>query len=103
MPERIDIHVSGRIDFLAAEGVVSRIRAAMRNREGDIRVSFEPDVTVTSAEFLAFLAAAARFLGERGRSLQIAGVSHSTRALLKISRLEHLIDEDGPAAGEESA
>jgi len=95
----VTIHINGAVDLNAAEGLVSRIRAAMRGGDGDIRLEFGENVMISSAEFLAFLSTANRFLKEQGRTLSLTGVCSKNRELLRISRLESLICTDTVSGG----
>ncbi len=95
----VTIHIDGAVDLNAAEGLVSRIRAAMRGGDGDIRLAFTDNVIISSAEFLAFLSTANRFLKEQGRKITLTGVCTKNRELLRISRLESLICNDPVSGG----
>jgi len=91
MTTQVTIQVGGEVNLNAAEGLVSRIRAAMRGGATDIVLKFDPGTAISSAEFLAFLATANRFLRDQGRTLRVEGAGGKIRELLRISRLDVLL------------
>ncbi len=88
----VTIRLDGVIDFRTAQDVTARIRAALQNGRRQIEVLFDPTTTIRSAEFLGFLAVAARHLEANGGRLVLRGAEGKNRSLLSISRLDGLID-----------
>jgi anti-anti-sigma regulatory factor len=96
--EQVEVTVQGPVDWLTAQDLAARIRAAMHNDIPTILLCFDRSTQITSAEFLAFLSAAAAELKRQGRRLCIAGAKGKNRSLLEISGLHHHLIEDAPIA-----
>lgn len=94
--DSVEVKVQGPVDWLSAQDLSARIRAAMRNAIPSIVLHFDRSAQISSAEFLAFLTVAAGELRLQGRHLIIRGATGKNRSLLEISRLKHLLD-DAPA------
>ena len=68
---QINIQITENIDRHGAEEAVTRIRAAMRNKIPHIKLVFQQDVLIMSAEFLSFLSASVSYLKEKDMKLTI--------------------------------
>lgn len=93
---KIDIVLNGAIDFEKAQILVSKIRAAMRNKIKQITVRFSHDVRLRSAEFLSFLACAGPYLRRDQRELRIEAANGNVRQLLDMSKLSSFVMEESP-------
>ncbi len=85
------IEIESEIDRTKAEGLAARIRAAVRNGKKKILLKLSPEASITSAEFLGFLAAAQTFLGEVADSVKISTANPVTIDLLRMTCLESLL------------
>ncbi len=85
------IEIESEIDRTKAEGLAARIRAAVRNGKKKILLKLSPEASITSAEFLGFLAAAQTFLGGVADSIKIFTANPMTIDLLCMTGLESLL------------
>ncbi|MBF0101207.1 MAG: STAS domain-containing protein [Desulfobacterales bacterium] len=90
--DEVEIKIQGNVDFATAQAYVSRIRAALQNNMNQITIHLAPDTTISSAEFIGFLATTAKYMKENKRKLVMKGITGNHKELLKICRLENFIE-----------
>ncbi len=85
------LHIKGEVDRNYAEGLTTRIRAAIRNGISNVQIYWDGSYTITSAEFLGFLLTTAKHLKKNGGGLELHTPTGKLNSLMRIANLHDYV------------